>query len=190
MALPRDCGDLVGVTGARAFRPAAAVAVLVAAGLLAASALATGKSERNRASLSRQVLAAVNSFRLAHGRVPLRESSALDRSARQHSLEMGRVGYFAHPSANGTAFWRRIQRYYPARGDSYWSVGENLLWRSPNVDASTAMGLWVASPEHLKNLLATQWRQIGISAVHVARAPGVYKGLPVTIITTDFGVRR
>ena len=178
------------VTGAKAFRVAVVVAVIVAAGLLAASALATGKSERNLASLNRRVLAAVNSFRVAHGRVPLRESSALDRSARQHSLEMGRIGYFAHPSADGTAFWRRIRRYYPATGDSYWSVGENLLWRSPNVNAPTAMGLWIASPEHLKNLLATQWRQIGISAVHVVRAPGVYKGLPVTIITTDFGVRR
>lgn len=190
MAVPSDCGDLVGVTAARALRLAVAVAVVIVTGLLAASALATSKSERNLTSLNRQVLAAVNSFRIAHGRVPLRESSALDRSARQHSREMGRVGYFAHPSANGTAFWKRIGRYYSSRGDSYWSVGENLLWRSPGVTASQGMALWIASPEHLKNLLAPQWRQIGISAVHVLRAPGVYKGLPVTIITTDFGVRR
>jgi uncharacterized protein YkwD len=190
MAFLPDCRDLVGVTAARALRLAVPVAVLVATGLLAASALATSKSERNLTSLNRQVLAAVNKFRIAHGRVPLRESSGLDRSARQHSLEMGRVGYFAHPSADGTAFWKRIRRYYPSRGDSYWSVGENLLWRSPNVTASQGMTLWIASPEHLKNLLATQWRQIGISAVHVVRAPGVYDRLPVTIITTDFGVRR
>jgi uncharacterized protein YkwD len=180
----------VGVTAARALRLAVAVAVLVATGLLAAPALAKGRSERNLTLLNRQVLAAVNSFRVAHGRVPLRESSALDRSARRHSLEMGRVGYFAHSSADGTAFWKRIRRYYPSRGDSYWSVGENLLWRSPGVSASQGMALWIASPEHLKNLLATQWRQIGISAVHVVRAPGVFKGLSVTIITTDFGVRR
>ena len=176
--------------GSPARRLALAVAVLVATGLLATSALATGQSERNLTALNHQVLAAVNSFRVAHGRVPLRESSALDRSARQHSLEMGRVGYFAHSSANGTAFWKRIRRYYPSRGDSYWSVGENLLWRSPNVTAPQGMTLWIASPEHLKNLLAPQWRQIGISAVHVVRAPDVFKGLPVTIITTDFGVRR
>jgi hypothetical protein len=29
-----------------------------------------------------------------------------------------------------------------------------------------------------------------VSAVHVARAPGAFHGLGVTIITTDFGVRR
>jgi uncharacterized protein YkwD len=176
--------------GRVAFRLTVAVAVVVATGSVAASALATSKSERGVPALNRQVLAAVNRFRVARGRVPLKESGALDRSARQHSLEMGRLGYFGHPSANGTAFWKRIQHYYPAKGDSYWSVGENLLWRSPNVTAPKAMGLWIASPEHLKNLLATQWRQIGISSVHVVRAPGVFHGLPVTIITTDFGVRR
>jgi hypothetical protein len=38
--------------------------------------------------------------------------------------------------------------------------------------------------------LTPQWRQIGVSAVSVASAPGVYQGQRVTIITTDFGVRR
>jgi uncharacterized protein YkwD len=191
MAVPLDCGNRVGVTPARALRLAVALAVLVATGLVTTSALATGQAERNLTSLNRQVLAAVNAFRVAHGRVPLKETVALDRSAHQHSLEMGRVGYFAHSSADGTAFWKRIRRYYPANGHSYWSVGENLLWQAPSVSAPQAMELWIKSPEHLKNLLATQWRQIGISAVHVASGPGVvYKGLPVTIITTDFGVRR
>jgi uncharacterized protein YkwD len=140
--------------------------------------------------MNRQVLAAVNQFRAAHGLGRLRESKALDRSARQHSLEMGRDGYFGHSSANGTAFWRRIQRYYRTGRSSYWAVGENLLWAAPTVSAGRAMKMWIASPEHLRNLLTSQWRQIGISAVHVVRAPGVYHGMRVTIITTDFGVRR
>jgi uncharacterized protein YkwD len=122
--------------------------------------------------------------------VALRESAALDRSARGHSLEMGRLGYFAHDSADGTSFWHRIQRYYPRRGSSYWSVGENLVWRSPNLSAAKAMNLWIASPPHLANLLSKQWRQIGVSAVGVAHARGVYGGRRVTIITADFGVRR
>jgi hypothetical protein len=52
------------------------------------------------------------------------------------------------------------------------------------------MKMWIASPEHLRNLLTPEWRRVGISAVHVLHAPGVYDGLPVTIVTTDFGVRR
>ncbi len=190
MALLLDSGNRVRVSRAQTLRLGIVVAVLAASGLLAASALATGRSQRNLPTLSHQVLAAVNTFRVAHGLVPLRESGALDRSARQHSDEMGRLGYFGHASANGTVFWRRIRRYYRASGYSYWSVGENLLWASPSVSAGHALQLWVGSPEHLRNLLTAQWRQIGVSAVHVVDAPGVFKGLPVTVITTDFGVRR
>jgi uncharacterized protein YkwD len=68
-------------------------------------------------------------------------------------------------------------------------VGENLVWASPALDAQHALQLWLASPEHRANLMNPRWREIGVSAVHAASAPGVYHGLPVTIITTDFGAR-
>ena len=45
------------------------------------------------------------------------------------------------------------------------------------------------SPEHRANILNPNWREIGIAAVHSDGAPGTFGGLPVTIITTDFGVR-
>jgi uncharacterized protein YkwD len=103
---------------------------------------------------------------------------------------MGVDGYFEHTSADGTAFWKRIGRWYPTKGYHYWSVGENLLWSSPSVSAGAALKMWIASPPHLKNLVTPQWRQIGISAITVADAPGVYGDRRVTIITTDFGARR
>ena len=190
MALRPACSHRVRVNGRRALRFAVALAVLVTTALLADSALATSRSARNLGPLNRQVLVAVNQFRAAHGLDVLQESTELDRSARQHSFEMGRRGYFGHSSADGTVFWRRIRRYYPARGHSYWSVGENLVWASPSLSAGGAMKLWIGSPPHLKNLLSRQWRQIGISSVGVADAPGAYGGQRVTIITTDFGVRR
>jgi uncharacterized protein YkwD len=190
MAHVPDRSNGVGVNGARAARFAIALAALAATGLLAASALATSRSEKSLGTLNHQVLAAVNRFRAAHGLGALRESRGLDRSARQHSLEMGRDGYFGHSSADGTVFWRRIRHYYSAKNSSYWSVGENLVWASPNLSAAKAMSLWIASTPHLKNLLTSQWRQIGVSAVSVAHAPGVYHGLHAIIITTDFGVRR
>jgi uncharacterized protein YkwD len=190
MALVPDRSDGVPVNSARALRFALALAALVATALLADSALATGRSERNLQTLNHQVLAAVNRFRAVHGLAALRESAGLDRSARRHSLEMGRLGYFGHSSADGTVFWRRIRHYYPAKNHSYWSVGENLVWASPSLSAAGALKMWIASPPHLRNLLARQWRQIGVSAVGVARAPGAYGGRRVVIITTDFGVRR
>ena len=49
--------------------------------------------------------------------------------------------------------------------------------------------MWMQSPEHRANILNPNWREIGISAVHSDGAPGAFGGQPVTIITTDFGVR-
>ena len=181
---------MLGVSGRRALRFALALAALAAAALIADSAFATSRSERSLGSMNHAVLVAINRFRIAHGLGALHESRALDRSARRHSLEMGRLGYFAHPSADGTAFWRRIRRFYPSSGHSYWSVGENLVWQAPSLSAAEALKLWIGSPPHLRNLLSRGWRRIGISAVSAAHAPGAYGGLHAVIVTTDFGVRR
>jgi uncharacterized protein YkwD len=141
-------------------------------------------------TLEQGVLSDINSLRRDHGLAPLRLSAALTAAARQHSTEMAARGYFSHNSASGSSFDKRIARYYPIGGTRYWSVGENLLWSSPDVDAGGALTMWWNSPEHRKNMLTARWREIGISAVHVAAAPGTYGGREVTIVTTDFGVRR
>jgi len=140
-------------------------------------------------SLESSVLVDINAFRSQHHLARLRLSTALTRAARAHSGQMAAVGYFAHESADGSAFWKRIQTFYGSSRWQVWSVGENLLWSSPDVDAGGALKLWLASPEHRANLLSTKWREIGVSAVHAARAPGTFGGREVTIVTTDFGVR-
>jgi len=171
------------------------LAVAVAAATLGTAGASASSVQHRRAALAltgleRGVLADINSFRSEHGLVPLRLSAQLTDAARQHSHEMAADGYFAHNSYDGLVFWKRIQRYYSSGMFGFWSVGENLLWSSPSVTASGALELWEHSPEHLANLLAPRWREIGISAVHVGAAPGIYKGMPVTIVTADFGVRR
>ena len=47
----------------------------------------------------------------------------------------------------------------------------------------------MGSTGHRKNILTARWREIGLSALQVRAAPGVYGGRDVVIITTDFGVR-
>jgi uncharacterized protein YkwD len=172
-------------------RLALCLVILAAASVLSASVSAgTATGVVSMRSLQSSVLVDVNAFRAAHGLSRLRLDARLSASARQHSEQMAIDGYFAHNSADGSSFWRRIQRFYPSSNWGFWSVGENLLWSSPDVDASRALSMWIASPEHLANLMNPRWRQIGVSAVHATAAPGVYRGLPVTIVTTDFGVRR
>ena len=165
----------------------AAIAVLAA--VPTSGALASPRSPAASLSqLESSVLVDINAFRTQHGLAKLRLNVKLTAAARGHSEQMARVGYFAHESSDGSAFWKRMKSFYASA--HYWSVGENLLWSSPGVDGSRALQMWLASPEHRKNLVNPQWREIGISAVHAAQAPGVYHGQEVTIVTTDFGVRR
>ena len=152
---------------------------------------AAGKPVRTLAAadqLESQVLGELNAVRRSHGLVPVRLSRELSAAADSHSRAMGKFGFFQHESRDGSAFWKRVQRFYGA-GAGTWSVGENLLWSSGGVDASRALKLWMASPAHRANILTARWREVGLSAVTVSGAPGVFGGRDVVIITNDFGVR-
>ncbi len=170
------------------------VAVVLSAVAMTAPASARNDGPTSASSgvsaLEAAVLANVNQIRAQHGLRTLNLSARLSGAADQQSDAMGAKGFFSHNSADGTAFWKRIRRYYTDRNYRYWSVGENLLWSSPDVDASQALDMWMKSPEHRANLLSSKWREIGLSAVHVQAAPGAFQGLDVTIVTADFGVRR
>jgi uncharacterized protein YkwD len=190
MGVAGAAADVVHVSRTKAFLVVAVLALAVVLGATASPARSGSQQETQLLSLNHQVAAAINEFRAAHGLSKLKISVHLNASARQHSMEMGADGYFDHNSANGTLWWKRIQHYYPqAPNYRYWTVGENLLFSTPDIDAAAAMKLWIASPEHLANLMNRAWRNLGVSAVHVIDAGGVYGGQTVTIITTDFGAR-
>ena len=168
---------------------------IVAALLLALVAAPAAFARRNAARQTRLqtldlgVLVQLNAVRKSHGLVPLKLNSSLTTAAQGHSSEMLADGYFAHDSINGAPFWKRLTSYSSSAPHGSWSVGENLLWSSPEVDAVKALKLWMASPEHRHNILTARWREIGIAAIHVDSAPGTFGGRSVTVITTDFGVR-
>jgi uncharacterized protein YkwD len=131
----------------------------------------------------------INSLRAARGLRPLRFSRGLTAAATYHTNQMGLRGFFEHESANGAPFWKRIERFYPALAGRGWSVGENILWGSPDISPASAVREWMQSPPHRENILSRGWREVGIAAIHFASAPGEYAGRPVTIVTADFGTR-
>lgn len=175
-----------------------AAAVLVTAGVVVvSSSAATSRGSKSTARSSRlvglpqlesQVLAGINDLRRKAGLGPLRASATLGAAAYEQSASMAEHGFFAHTSYGGSPFWKRVAARYAA-GAGSWSVGENLVFRSPQLSAQTALQLWLQSPEHRSNMLSPVWREVGLGAVHVAAAPGVYEGRAVTILTADFGVR-
>lgn len=149
-----------------------------------------GSSTQGQSALVVALVHEINDVRRERGLKPFVTSAKLSAAAAQHTREMGVVGYFEHESADSTAFWKRVERWYPSKGWRSWSVGENLLYSSPDITASEGVELWMNSPPHRANLLNRTWREIGISAIHFDDAPGEYDGQPVTIVTADFGVRR
>jgi uncharacterized protein YkwD len=161
----------------------------VSAVALAGPAAGSRATATRQAGLDGSLLVQLNALRARHGLAPLRLSPRLSAAADRHSLEMARDGYFAHESANGSAFWKRVQRFYPTTGYRSWAVGENLLWQSPELNAPEAIKLWMASPPHRENLLSRAWREVGVGAVRVESASGPFQGLTVTLVTVDFGAR-
>jgi uncharacterized protein YkwD len=164
------------------------VASLAATPAFARSGGAQGPTARN--ALEAGVLVQINTVRRQHGLTPLRLNLRLRAAADAHSSAMAAGGFFTHESADGRAFWKRVAHFYPQGSRRYWSVGENLLWSTPDVDPAGAVRLWMNSPPHRQNLLTSRWREVGLSAVHVDAGEGVFGGSPVTVLTADFGVRR
>lgn len=161
--------------------PAAATAA-TAAPTASTAAAAVGTS-----SAVRRLLAAVDGLRADRGLAALSLSAGLAAAAAAHAASMARRGYFSHASADGTPFWKRLERYYPVGGHSRCRVGETLWWSALTTDARAAAAAWLASGEHRRVLLGG-WHEVGLAVVHAAHAPGVYSGQDVTIVVADFGV--
>jgi uncharacterized protein YkwD len=139
--------------------------------------------------MEQELIAAINVVRAQRGLRPFRVSHKLRAAAAAHSAQMATRGYFEHSSANGTPFWRRIERFYRARGYRDWGVGENIAMGSPGLDAHEALAEWLRSPPHRANLFSRSWRDAGIGAVFAPSAPGCFHGSPTMLVTLDFGER-
>ena len=164
---------------------------LLAALAVAAPAGAAGPTEiESLDPLDEAIVSRINVVRTRHGLPPFRVSAQLDRSADRHSRAMGTYGFFAHESRDGSTYRARIRRDYPQGGYRTWSVGETIEFDSEELAAGDAVGMWMGSPSHRQALLSRTWREIGVSALRVTGAPGVYEGDDVTLVTADFGVRR
>jgi len=131
----------------------------------------------------------INRVRTEHGLMPLRAARPLRTAAAQHVYEMAVLGYFNHTSPNRRSFGRRIALYYPPSGSRPWHVGENLLWWAAPISARTVVQFWLASPSHRAELLGPYFREVGVSAAHVAGASGVFAGRRVVLVDAAFGVR-
>ena len=69
-------------------------------------------------------------------------------------------------------------------------MGEVIYWQQGVASVAQVVSWWLGSSPHRAQLLARRWRDIGVGAVFVQNAPGVFRGRDVTIVVADFGTRR
>jgi len=101
----------------------------------------------------------INIVRRAYGLPFVRGNVPLNRSSVLKADAVRRCGFTHTPC--GMAFSRTFQAagYLPAR-----SFGENLAWGQGAFGSPLGtLQLWLKSPPHRRNLLARNWRDLGIA---------------------------
>jgi uncharacterized protein YkwD len=93
--------------------------------------------------------------------------------------------FFSHMNPSGAGLLERVERTgYLPRGDD-WSLGENLAWGQATLGTpASIVAAWMQSPGHRANVLATDFRDVGIGVTSSSPEPGVSGG---TVFVADFG---
>ncbi|MFB2978446.1 CAP domain-containing protein [Microseira sp. BLCC-F43] len=104
-----------------------------------------------------ELLELTNAQRRRAGLAPLRYSPELGRSAQLHAEDMARNNFNLHTGSDGSNVGTRINRV----GYQFSLVGENIYAESPNISAANAVGWWMRSPGHRRNILNSNFTEIG-----------------------------
>jgi uncharacterized protein YkwD len=161
----------------------AAVAAPSVAGAATCSGADRSPAELGQSATIQTTLCLLNNERASRGLSKLRADSKLRRAADGHADDMVAKHYFDHDSKSGATFVTRIKRTGWTRSRRSWTVGENIGYGSGSyaTPASMVQG-WMKSTGHRENILARQFRMIGI---------GVANGAPMggngATYATDFG---
>jgi uncharacterized protein YkwD len=142
----------------------------------------------NTAAVNASILCLVNAMREANGNLPaLAENSQLDQAAQGMGALMVKEQFFSHTTPEGKSVVDRIQPtgYIPDSGD--WVVGENLAWGNGSLSTPNAIvNGWMNSPGHRANILAPDYKDIGLASVQGSPSPQETGG---TTYVNDFGAK-
>jgi uncharacterized protein YkwD len=134
-------------------------------------------------------LCLVNQERARNGEGPLKVSSELQQAAQSHTEAMVVEDYFAHISPSGETPVDRIQAagYIPNAQAGY-TLGENIAWGTLELATPSAIvAAWIASPEHLENILTAVYAETAIGVTAAAPA-SLANGQPGAVYSQIFGV--
>lgn len=104
-----------------------------------------------------QLLLLTNEKRQENGESPLVLNSQLSQAALNKANDMFAKNYWAHNAPDGTTPWVFIK----GSGYNYVYAGENLA--RGFTTAPDVVNAWMASPEHKKNVLSPNYKDIGFA---------------------------
>jgi uncharacterized protein YkwD len=143
----------------------------------------------NIEAIDAATLCLVNQERARNGELPLQPNAQLEQAAQGHSEEMVEDDYFAHVAPSGLTPVGRIEEtgYLPNQQVGY-TLGENIAWGTLGLSTPAAIvAAWIASPEHLANILFSPYRDTAIGVAPEAPA-SLSGGQPGAVYSQEFGV--
>lgn len=133
-------------------------------------------ADQEAAITPKEVIEMVNDSRQTEGLEVLVENKKLSQAAEAKVEDMLKEKYFAHNSPSGKTPWFWIEE----TGYDYRYAGENLAMDFKNAQDQHAA--WMKSPTHKKNILNSDFREIG-----VAVKQGFIEGHLAIITVQEFG---
>jgi uncharacterized protein YkwD len=142
----------------------------------------------NLQAIREATLCLINQERARNNELPLRVSRQLQQAAQTHSEQMISGDYFAHVSPAGETPLQRVTTagYLPTGRVGY-TIGENIAWGTLSLATPQAIvAAWIASPEHLANILESHYQDTGIG-IEPAVPASLSEGEPGGIYSQTFG---
>lgn len=143
----------------------------------------------NIEQVEQATLCLVDQERARDDELPLRLDAKLAQAAEGHCREMIDRDYFAHVAPDGETPLQRIEAtgYIPNSRAGY-TLGENIAWGTLSLATpSSIVAAWIASPEHLANILDDAYRETAVGVVAAAPA-SLAEGQAGAIYAQEFGV--
>jgi uncharacterized protein YkwD len=143
----------------------------------------------NLEAIDAATLCLVNQERARNGELPLKPNAQLAQAAQGHSEEMVSADYFAHISPSGlTPVERVVATGYVPDSEVGYTLGENIAWGTLQLSTPSAIvAAWIASPEHLANILYSPYVETAIGVAPEAPA-SLAEGQPGAVYSQEFGV--
>lgn len=137
-----------------------------------------------------EIIRLVNEYRVANGLSTLEARSDLGKSARYKSESMIQYNYFSHSNPNHGNIGLDGLIYNVFKYHHYTGVGENIHTNYGSTNYAGALKIftsWKNSPGHNANMLAPEWKYIGVGVATSPVSGSYYKNLPVLTATQHFG---